>query len=89
MLCVGRTYYTSCNILRHFRTAHTNYLGGSIRNHPYYPQWFYFETVAPRSFCPKEHRPQREVLLGTKGIKAVWLRLDKEVVGESSSDGEE
>lgn len=61
--------YTSRDMLRHFKTKHTYYAGGILRDHLDYPKFFHYKTVAPRLRCPMENLPPPEIVRGVKGIK--------------------
>lgn len=68
-------FYTSRNILRHFRTKHGNYLGGKLRDSPNYPHRYYFKTIVPRKTCPNDIKPPLHFLHGVDGLNYKFLGL--------------
>ncbi|KAJ2937982.1 hypothetical protein O0L34_g14265 [Tuta absoluta] len=48
------TFFTSRNMVRHFKIKHPSYLGGKIKDQPEYPRLFYFKTILQRTICPPE-----------------------------------
>lgn len=77
-------FYTSCSVLKHFKTKHPNYQAGRFRDHPDYPRIYHFKTMFPRTTCPPELRLDRESLVGVAGVRWEFTHPSDRSFGDRS-----
>lgn len=76
-------FYTSKNILRHFRRRHPSYLGGQLNRHPRYPLAFFCKSIAPRNSCLRELRPSKADLRGVEGVNWKFVGYREPMDGDT------